>query len=218
LSEALNPCKNLKRKIKTLFMKRISTICLILIFVAASAVAQRRNALQNHKNIPRVGINSEFSDEEGLPLMVGWEFKTNKRQSILVSVAPRYYRSEDYKRTGIGIGAEYRFYLSKNKTGISGVYFGPAAAFGRLNIDDMYSYYNGTTFVTTRTSYKYTHFNIGAAFGHQWVWQSGFALDLGLGASFRISDDDSQRPYYYSSFGREEGFIPRANVTIGYAF
>jgi Protein of unknown function (DUF3575) len=200
-------------------MKRIFIVTCFLIVTIAAANAQRRNAMQNHKNIPKLGINSEFTDEEGLPLMVGWELKTNKRQSILLNVAPRYYRSDDYKRTGIGVGAEYRFYISKNKTGISGVYFGPAASFGRLSIDDTYGYYNGSTFTTTRTSYSYTYFNVGAAFGHQWVWQSGFALDLGLGTSFRISDDNSQRPYYYySSFGREEGFIPRANVTIGYAF
>jgi hypothetical protein len=194
-------------------MQLTRTLLLLCLLVAAlSATAQKKNALTDHKNVVKINFNTDIV-EGGIPL--GWEIRTAPRQSLQLAVTFTYSKNDDAKTSGIGFNPEYRFYLSKNKPGISGVYAGPFASVNFLTYKDRY--YNGSA--NTDISYKSTIYGGGLVFGHQWAWQSGFALDLNIGLGFK-SVDYSNRPayqsYYYDDFA--EGFVPRLGFAIGYAF
>ena len=52
---------------------------------------------------------------------------------------------------------------------------------------------------------------IGADLGYQWVWDSGFVLDIGLGPNYYIGLGDSV-------VGDFDGILPRFILAVGYAW
>ena len=189
-----------------------SLLLLCLSVSAITAAAQRKNALLDHNNVIKINFNSDIV-EGGIPL--AWEFKTNQKQSLQLAITFTYSKNDDRSVSGIGFNPEYRFYLSKNKPGISGVYAGPFAAVNFLTYKD--KYYNGTN---ATVKYNITALGGGVIFGHQWAWQSGFALDLNLGLGLKTlsyKNKPANNNYYYDD-DFAEGFIPRLGVAIGYAF
>lgn len=191
---------------------RLTRILLLLCssMVVTSTFAQKKNALVDHSNVGKINFNSDIV-EGGIP--IAWEFKTNAKQSFQMAVTITYSKNDDSKTSGFGFSPEYRFYLSKNKPGISGVYAGPFASVNFLTYQNKQYGTSGYTNI----KYKATLFGGGVVFGHQWAWQSGFALDLNLGLGFK-SVDYNNRPSNYYSEDFNEGFIPRLGVGIGYAF
>ncbi len=192
--------------------QKIIFLAILLFAVSITVTAQRKNAMTDHKNVIKINFNTDLGDG-GIPL--AWELRTKPRQSLQLGVAFTYYTDGDYKKSGIGFNPEYRFYLSKNKTGIAGIYAGPSVSVNFLKVRD-YFYSNGGT--TDLVTYNTSLFSIGGVFGHQWVWTSGFALDLNIGLGFRTSNI-SNRPSQYGSYQDDfEGFVPKLGVAIGYAF
>jgi len=101
----------------------------------------------------------------------------------------------DVDVTSFGAGAGYRFYITK-KEAPRGFYAQPTVGFG-----------SGSE---SLTDVSYLQLGIGVDLGYQWVWESGFALDLGIGPNYRIVLSDE------ASVGN--GIGPSAVVAIGYAF
>lgn len=98
-----------------------------------------------------------------------------------------------------GLGAGYRFYITHAKKEVpAGFYVNPLVsyAFGKKKNDNS-------------TSDKASLFSVGAALGYQWVWDSGFVLDLNIGPGYSIL-----------TIGDEvtKGISPVASFAIGYAF
>ncbi len=97
-----------------------------------------------------------------------------------------------------GLGAAYRYYFTHAKREVpTGFYLNPEIAFsfgsGKAANEDVRS--------------SFSSFGIGAELGYQWVWDSGFALDLGIG------------PMYRSGILSKSGGIgPAITIAIGYAF
>ncbi len=189
----------------------IKHFLLIGFVVLGFSVQAQKKGLTDHRNIIKLNLNTDFDDEDGVPIMFSWEIKTNKNQSLNLGVAPRYFKGNGYKRSGIGLNGEYRFYISRNKTGITGVYVGPFASFNAYKVTNNYG--NGQEY-----TYRSNDFRGGLIFGHQWVYLSGFSLDLNLGLGFVSSSNSNNNlntPYYYNERG---GLLGRFNVGIGYAF
>ncbi len=176
------------------------------VFFSLSAQGQK-NGLTNHRNIIKLNLNTDFDDDFGVPLMFSWETKTNKNQSLQVGLAPRYYKENNYKRSGIGVNGEYRFYISRNKSGIAGVYAGPFLSYNTYKVTDTYN---------NNYSYRSDDFRGGFLFGHQWVYLSGFTLDLNLGLGFVSSSSNNNNNNNF--FDDRSGLLGRFNVGIGYAF
>ncbi len=106
----------------------------------------------------------------------------------------------DVNLAGGGLG--FRYYFTHAKKAIpSGFYINPQAVFMYGGITDEY---DGTT-------YSATTLGFGAELGYQWVWESGFTLDLGLGPSYTRASGNN---------GGEgvSGILPSATIAIGFAF
>ena len=102
---------------------------------------------------------------------VGFEFSTNESQTLTVSGL--YYNISDV--TGLGAGAEYRFYFSKQDA-FRGWHAGPSV--GYFSLEDDFN--NSAGF-----------FSIGGEVGYQWIIRDHFLIDLfgGLGFVTGSSDD-----------------------------
>lgn len=104
----------------------------------------------------------------------------------------------DVSLAGLGLG--YRYYITHAKKEVpNGFYVNPQASFAFGSIKD-----------TDGTSYSATNFGIGAELGYQWVWSSGFTLDLGIGPMYNFVSSDSG--------SAANGFAPSMTLAIGYAF
>lgn len=99
----------------------------------------------------------------------GYEFSTSDSQSATISGL--YYDVSGI--SGFGVGAEYRFYFGGEA--IKGWHAGPSL--GYLSLEDDFN---------TSASV----FSFGGEVGHQWVWNSGFLVDVFAGLGFATGGDN----------------------------
>jgi len=100
--------------------------------------------------------------------------------------------------SGIGLRGGYQFFLtSRTKIAPEGFYIGPQISFNTLT--------------EKSTDVSVTMFGIGVMLGYQWVWNSGIALDLGIGPIYQFASESESD----TSF---EGFLPNATIALGYNF
>ncbi len=105
----------------------------------------------------------------------------------------------DVSLAGGGLG--FRYYFTHAKKPVpGGFYINPqfGFAFGSVTNDV------GDKYTATSTAF-------GAEIGYQWVWESGFVLDLGIGPMYTVAKGGE------SDEGLD-GIMPSATLAIGYAF
>lgn len=127
-----------------------------------------------------------------------YEKVLNEKSSFLVS-ANYQYRLFGVDVNAFGVGAGWRYYFTHaNKDVPAGFYIQPQAGANFGNVDD----------------FNYTSIGFGAEIGYQWVWSSGFVLDLGIGPQYTILSGD----YEEIDFDSDGGVFPSATLAIGYAW
>lgn len=127
-----------------------------------------------------------------------YERVLNDKTSVLIDANYRYSLF-GLDVSAFGVGAAYRFYITNAKKPVpAGFYAQGQAGFNLGSID----------------TFKYTSIAIGAQVGYQWVWDSGFVLDLGLGPVYTILSGETD------SFGSDSGggILPSFTLAVGYAF
>lgn len=215
--------------------KLLLPLCLIFIVTAASA--QRNNGRSavkrtttkssDHSNAVKLGVNTFFDTDE-FPFNVSWETKVGPSQSIQIGVLPRYNRYNDEKTSGVGMSVAYRKYISKNRTGIQGLFISPIVKAGFLNENDAYTsyYYTGNPpqpqFYSYSSNRKISQYNVGLVFGHKWAYRSGFTFEASGGLGYYNTKEDyksnssgtstTTNKYTYS------GILPQLQINFGYAF
>ena len=122
-----------------------------------------------------------------------------------VAVGANFYNWKNLGVSGFGVNGEYRFYFSNNSEAPHGMYAAPL-----LNVSSMsYDYVTyDENFNTIRSKESTMSFGGGVKAGHQWVWDSGIALDLYFGYGYRAA---SFEHYNYS------GGYPILGLALGYA-
>jgi hypothetical protein len=205
-------------------MKKILTATgalLLFAFAAFSQSPKRQSA--NHSQILKLGVNTYFSPDE-FPFSISWEKKVGTNESIQIGFLPRVRSYNDEKTTGVGFNLGYRKYISKNRTGITGLFISPIAKIGFLKTEDNYtSYYGGTPPQNITTVFKnnITQFSAGFVFGHNWVYKSGFAFEVSAGMAYFNANDKSSNTnngMINNNNYKESGIMPQAQLSIGYAF
>ncbi|MDO1446841.1 DUF3575 domain-containing protein [Rhodocytophaga aerolata] len=117
----------------------------------------------------------------------------------------------------LSITAEYRMYLSKEKSLLVGTYLAPYLKY--QHIVDREEDKNEKTTAVARIS----TIGVGLLLGRQWIARKGFTVDMYAGAGFNpqvklksLSQLDKNHPYYFSE-RRWQADI-RLGMVIGYAF
>lgn len=207
-------------------MKKLLFIPIIFLSIA-TGFAQKGSRLDaTNKNIVKIGVNTHFDGDE-FPFSISWETKIAKRQSIQLGFLPRFSQSNNSKVSGIGFNAGFRNYISKNKTGIQGLYLSPQIKVGFLNDKyeyDAFNYNNNPPIYIGKAinERKVTSMAAGFLFGQHWVYKSGFSLDISAGISY-YSDKEKYTDTYPTTTSRISnvkyaGISPSLQFSIGYAF
>ncbi len=202
-----------------------STLFILSIFFTSISFAQNGKKMNTtHTNIIKIGTNTFFDGDE-FPFNISWETKVANRQSLQISLSPRLYKDDFQNTGGIALSLAYRKYISKGREGLQGLYFSPVVKYGVLNDKQIYTdyIYTGPTTPPTMTqktnTYKVNSLDVGFLFGKQWVYKSGFSLDISGGVGFFNNKyDGDNNSYYYRSNQTEYGITPNLNISIGYAF
>ncbi len=138
---------------------------------------------------------------------ISYERALTPKSSILIAPTFGSYKIGSFKYSSFGLGAEYRFYLSNTKTAPEGFYAAPGIGFT-----------TGKTSVTgAATDAKFTSFGGKAIIGNQWIFGSGFTLDLNGGISYQSYSYKDNSGSLYSGL-KASGILPSIGIAIGYAF
>ena len=203
-----------------------ASLLFLSIFLTSISFAQNGKKMSTtHTNIIKIGTNTFFEGDE-FPFNISWETKVANRQSLQFSVSPRLYKNNFQRTSGVALGIAYRKYVSKGKEGLQGLYFSPSVKYGVLDDKNRYTDYiytgpNTPPIVTEKTSsYKVNSLSIGMLFGKQWVYKSGFSLDISGGIGFYNNKYKGDNPniFYLYNNQAEYGISPNLNISVGYAF
>ena len=203
-----------------------TTICLItalFLYISSFAQSPKKQSV-SHSNIVKLGMNTFFDTDE-FPFYLNWETKVGKNESVQLGVLPRVTKFNDDNTTGVGVSAAFRKYLSKNHSGISGLFISPVVKAGFLNRSNSYtSYYGGNPpqWYSTSGISKTRQYNVAVVFGQNWVYKSGFSFEVSGGFGYyhtnekSYSSNSSSSAYSYKY--KYSGILPQLQINFGYAF
>jgi len=174
----------------------------VVAFAAASFAAKAQDAPTNVVKLNPLGLIFGSAN-------LAYEKALNEKSSFLI--APQFggFKLGGVKYSSFGLGAEYRFFLSNTKSAPEGFYAGPGLAFNSGKVK-----YEG--FEDGDEKVKFSSFGGKVIIGNQWIFDSGFTIDLNGGISFqKFSYKDGEE----DSFGlKGSGVLPALGFSIGYAF
>jgi hypothetical protein len=208
-------------------MRTLSITVTLLLFSAALFAQQKKRTAANQSvshNI-KLGVNTFFDTDE-FPFYINWEAKVGNSESIQIGILPRISKYNDDNTSGIGVSAAFRKYISKNRSGISGLFISPIIKVGFLNDKSSYSSYNyGSNppqYYTAVSSSKLRQYNVGFVFGHNWVFKSGFSFEASGGFGYynttEKSSSNSLNIGNYNYRYKYSGILPQVQINFGYAF
>jgi hypothetical protein len=126
------------------------------------------------------------------------------------------------KFKGYGFTPEVRYYLSENKVAPMGPYL---AGYGRIQNFRLSVEKEDSEGVTREYSATYVPIGLGAAVGNQWIFNSGFTLDVFLGAGYNGGslkvNAGTKEDFDTGIIGDMilgGGFGLRPGITLGYNF
>ena len=202
-----------------------TSLFFLSLFLTGISFAQNGKKMNTtHTNILKIGTNTFFEGDE-FPFNIGWETKVGNRQSIQISLSPRLNKNDFENTRGLALSLAYRKYISKGREGLQGLYFSPTVKYGVLK--HKYSYttdviYTGPTtpptIIERTNNFKVNSLNVGFLFGKQWVYKSGFSLDISGGIGYYSNKYDGNNFYLYRNNESEYGISPNLNISVGYAF
>jgi hypothetical protein len=205
-------------------MKIITIFTSLLLLISTPIFSQSgKHQSNDHKQIIKLGVNTFFDTDE-FPFSISWERKIAANESFQIGVLPRFSSYDGQKTSGAGINFAYRKYISKNRSGRSGLFISPIVKVGYLKENNGYTYtINGNPSQLVRVDYnsKRNQYSAGVVFGHSWVYKSGFSFELSGGMGYyktSNSSDELSNGTLYNRKYTESGILPQVQLGLGYAF
>jgi len=131
------------------------------------------------------GEGSKFNNAisiNPLPLVIGmvdgqYELRLNPSSGLPLRVSYWGWELSGWKYSRVAVGAAYRMYPKGNA--LEGLYWGPQAAiaFNKMTYTDDFD---------NSASASLTGASVGIEGGNQWIWDSGFLLDLGVSVGYNL--------------------------------
>ncbi|MBS1510983.1 MAG: DUF3575 domain-containing protein [Bacteroidetes bacterium] len=134
-----------------------------------------------------------------------YERALNEKSSVQVDAAFGALSVGGVKYTNLGGAVEYKYYLSKSAEAPKGFYVAPGAGFYSLKVKTI----DGESITGSGFVGK-------GLVGKQWIWNSGFVVDLFGGINYyaggKIKDNTGAE---YTKFS---GVLPAVGVSLGFNF
>ncbi|SEH49062.1 DUF3575 domain-containing protein [Chryseobacterium culicis] len=139
--------------------------------------------------------------------LISYERVISNHSTVGIGTGFATFKVDDYKYNYIGANIFYRYYF---KEALNGFYLTGSTGFGG----------GRAKYTADKKKLKntYTMLDVTARLGYQWVWKSGFTLDLNAGAHFMAisykEDNFSKNPVK----AEEAAILPNIGVGLGYSF
>ena len=142
--------------------------------------------------------------------LVSFEHKLTENSSAVIGagISSFDFGVAKYKSTGLEL--QYRYYFNE---AITGLYAAGLAGSTTGKVEDTYDYSFGLDSNSNEDT-KFNSLKIGVKGGYQWIWSSGFLLDINLGLAYN--------KFNYSGGNFEDlrlsGILPNFGLGLGYSF
>lgn len=179
-------------------------VMFVLAFIAGSFVLKAQDGPLNVIKVNPLGLLFGSAN-------VAYERVVSEKGSVVF--APQFggFKLGGVKYSSFGAGAEYRLHLSNTKINPEGLYVAPGLAFTSGKVKS-----NGELFNDSET--KFTSFGGKAVIGNQWIFDSGFVIDLNGGVSYQKFNYKDGKDNDGSGTLKASGILPALSFSIGYAF
>ena len=146
--------------------------------------------------------------------LVSYERAITDNSSGIVGIGIGGYNMGTAKYSNTGAELQYRYYFDEV---LNGWYAGGLAAYtsGKVTIDDT-PIITGSKVTFAESETTFTSLRLGAKGGYQWIWNSGFLLDVNLGMAYTKFDYADSDGTFASLKG--SGVLPSGSIAIGYSF
>lgn len=182
-------------------MKKV-LITLAIAALSAPAFAQYKSQSDGErKNVVKINpLGALFGNAS-----VAYERAVSEKASVQINGSFGGLSLGGVKYTNVGAGVDYKAYLGKDKAAPEGFYASPGVGFYSVKVKE-----------SGGSSVSGSGFIAKGVIGNQWIWNSGFTLDLFGGINYyaggKIKGSNGTE---YTKFN---GVLPALGVSIGYAF
>lgn len=144
--------------------------------------------------------------------LVSYERAIGGASTVGVGVGIGGFKIADYKYSNVGGSVFYRYYFGG--TPLKGWY-----GLGGLSYSNGKAKYNKSIFgEDLKFEHKYNSFGGNVRAGYQWVWDSGFTLDLNAGISYSSFNYKTNDTVEEIVGLKSSGILPAVGVALGYSF
>ncbi|MDA0176454.1 DUF3575 domain-containing protein [Mesoflavibacter profundi] len=181
------------------------------LFVLAAFILLGATAVNAQQNVVKVNPLALLGGSD----LVSYERAFGEKTSGIISGAVGGFKIGDVKYKSAGAGLQFRYYFDEV---LSGWYGGAIADYQSGTVESESTTFTFDGDVSTESDdFDFSSFGGGLKIGHQWVWDSGFTLDLNLGASYKSFDYDLNDPQEEERY-KASGVLPTFGFGLGYAF
>ncbi len=214
----------------------LATLCFSFIFgLSFSSNAQTR-PLKSRSSSSRPFSRIDTLERKGVfisyptnfiasTLKVGYEFKVaNSKGLKLIGTLGSAENNSDWyqlnKFTEIGMEAQLRFYVLKEKPTLNGFYLAPYASYKSMSYSgNLITYNSNTGSYTTEQNATVSDIAVGYIIGYQWIFNSTFTIDAFIGGGYNsISGDNTQGTLGSDIYAYRNGIGIHTGLGIGIAF
>jgi len=145
--------------------------------------------------------------------LLSFEHKVGDNTSALLGLGYGGFSIGGAKYTNMGVEVQYRYYFEEC---LKGFYAGGQIGYtsGKVTLDS--PSISGYNVVYKSSETNFSSMIVGAKGGYQWVWGSGFSLDLNLGLAYNNFTYKSSDAAF--SGLQASGVLPNFGFGLGYAF
>lgn len=177
-------------------MKKLFVVAFGILSIAASA--QQKNSIKVNPVSVFVGGGDD---------LVTYERVITEHSSVGISAGYGEFKVDSNKYNFTGGNLLYRYYT---KEALKGLYFSGTAGFG-----------GGRTKYTSDNKNMrdtYSAFVVGGLVGYQWVFKSGFTIDVNGGVSYLALKYKGDNKILQPNQAKNSTFLPTLAVGLGYSF
>ena len=150
--------------------------------------------------------------------LITFEHKFSDNMSGVIGAGYGGFKFGGSKYTTYGAGVQGRYYFEEAMTGFYGAAIVDYTS-GKVKIENPFSGIFGVEETSTNET-DLSAIGGGVRAGYQWIFDSGFTIDLNLGASYKsftYKNDNGSNDNDFSGL-KASGVLPTGSLGLGYSF
>lgn len=152
--------------------------------------------------------------------LITFEHKFSDNVSGVIGGGYGGFKFGDNKYTTYGAGVQGRYYFEEAMTGFYGAAIVDYTA-GKVKIENSFGSFFDPSAPSNSAEADISAIGGGVRAGYQWIFGSGFTLDINLGASYKSFEykwNNTADETFYGDNLKASGVLPTGSLGLGYSF